>query len=890
MAGGAQELFTFNRGLISRYALARLDVKRTAMSAETMTNWMPTELGPMMLRPGTGYIGTLNSTTHRILPFVFSTTDTAMIEVTAGVTSFWVDDAPLTSSSATAVSITNGGFDTDLTGWTDADEGGAVSEWVTGGYMGLTGNGDGAAIRHQQITTVSGSEYRLRIIVERGPVLLRIGSTASEDDYFREASLGAGEHVIAVTPTSTSMYVQLMNREERRMLVTSVAAVAASTVVTVANPWAADDLANLRCTQSGDVLYVACSGSQQYKIERRTGNSWSVVKYQPIDGPFRIENTGPITIASSALSGAVTLTASKSLWRTDHVGALWRISSIGQTVEAAISAENVFTNSIRVSGVGNLGRTFGIVISGPFVAGVHLQRSFDDVTWADVDSPYSWTAPASGSYNDELANQIVYYRIGVKTGNYTSGTVNVSLTYSAGSINGVVRITGFTSSTSVSADVLVALGGTAASDVWAEGEWSDRRGWPSSVAMHDGRLFLAGKDKIWGSVTDVFESFDPDFEGDAGPIQRSIGFGPVDNINWLLSLNRLVAGTSGNEVTFRSSSFDEPLTPTNFTPKESGTQGSAAIDALKIDGRGIFVQRCGSRLYSLVYDVTQNDFVPEDMTQFVPEIGQPGIVRIAVQRQPDTRIHCVRSDGTVAVLVFNKAESLLCWWELETASGDEVQDVCIIPGPDEDAVYYSVKRSIGGVDYSLLERHALLSEARGAAVTKLCDSFVYASGASTTLAGLDHLEGRQVVLWGSGKDQGTATVSGGSVTFPESCTHRVAGLAYEARFKSSKLAYLAPQGKSGLGAKKRIFKLGVVLADTHHQGLQYGRDFDSMDDMPAMEQWAEVADDTIHTDYEQVPFEFPGGWDVDSRVCLKAASPRPCTVMAAVIDMEANAK
>lgn len=100
----------------------------------------------------------------------------------------------------------------------------------------------------------------------------------------------------------------------------------------------------------------------------------------------------------------------------------------------------------------------------------------------------------------------------------------------------------------------------------------------------------------------------------------------------------------------------------------------------------------------------------------------------------------------------------------------------------------------------------------------------------------------------------------------------------------------APKAYARLGAKKRIHKLGVVLADTHYQGLQYGRDFDNMDELPLVEEWAEVAEDTIHSDYEQVPFEFPGGWDVDSRVCLKAASPRPCTVMAAVIDMEANAK
>jgi hypothetical protein len=35
--------------------------------------------------------------------------------------------------------------------------------------------------------------------------------------------------------------------------------------------------------------------------------------------------------------------------------------------------------------------------------------------------------------------------------------------------------------------VITDLGGTAATDVWAEGEWSDYRGWPTAVAFHEGR-------------------------------------------------------------------------------------------------------------------------------------------------------------------------------------------------------------------------------------------------------------------------------------------------------------------------------------------------------------------------------------------------------------------
>jgi hypothetical protein len=74
------------------------------------------------------------------------------------------------------------------------------------------------------------------------------------------------------------------------------------------------------------------------------------------------------------------------------------------------------------------------------------------------------------------------------------------------------------------------------------------------------------------------------------------------------------------------------------------------------------------------------------LSALVPEIGDPGIVKMAVQRQPDTRIHCVRSDGTVALLVFDKVESVICWVEIETP-GIRIYRRCALRlGKQEDHV------------------------------------------------------------------------------------------------------------------------------------------------------------------------------------------------------------
>ena len=76
-------LLAFNRGLVSRLALARIDLKRTGLSAEIQTNWMPRVLGSMMLRPGLEYIGeTKDSGETKMLPFIFATGDHTLIELT----------------------------------------------------------------------------------------------------------------------------------------------------------------------------------------------------------------------------------------------------------------------------------------------------------------------------------------------------------------------------------------------------------------------------------------------------------------------------------------------------------------------------------------------------------------------------------------------------------------------------------------------------------------------------------------------------------------------------------------------------------------------------------------------------------------------------------------
>lgn len=878
MGAAIVDLVAFNRGRISKLALARTDFKRTALSAEVQTNWMPRSLGSMMLRPGWEYLSTTKANQLSVsLPFVFAVGDTARIELTDGAMRVFVDDALVTRPAVTAA-VTNGTFDADLTSWSDQDGGTSISAWAVGGFMSLQGTGNAAAKRRQQVVVADpGVRHALNIVIERGPVGLRVGSTAGGDDYIAETQLRTGSHSLAFTPDG-DFYIDLFNYAEPAALVDSIA-IAPAGPMEMPAPWAEADLGLIRIDQSGDIIFAACKGYRQQQIERRAVDSWSIVTYQSDDGPFLIQNVGPVTITPSGKTGDITLTASAPKFRATQIGTLFRLTQTGQSASVELTGNDQYSDPIRVTGVEGT-RAFAIVITGVWTGTITLQYSIGSPgDWVDATSG-TFTTNTAISYDDTLDNQVIYYRIGMKAAGYGTGTANAVLSLSSGSQTGVARVTGYTSPTSVSAAVMKPFGGTGATSDWSESYWSTSRGFPTSVAFYEGRLWWSGKDRVQGSVSDNFWSFDDEYEGDAGPINRSIGSGPVDTIYWLIPAQRLLLGAAGAISAVRSSSLDEPITPLNYNRKDISTQGSDIAAAVKIDTSGVFVQRGGMRVLEAAYDGGNFDYSTNDMTVHIPEIGEPGIVKLVVQYQPERRVHAIRSDGTVAVQVFDKGEEINCWLDVET--NGFVEDAVVLPGGAEDQVYYTVRRTINGQTVRFHEKWALESECQGAAINRQADSFKVGAG---SCSGLDHLEGETVVCWADGTDRGTFTVSGG--TIPVTASQWIVGLGYTARYKSTKLAYAVEAG-SALCQKKKISKLGVIADHLHPRGLRYGPDFDLMDDLPATEKYADVDPDAIWAAYDEEMFTFPGDHDTDSRLCLEASAPRPVTLLACVIAIETH--
>lgn len=916
--------YAFNRGEIGKTALARVDAQGLRLAAETQENFLPMPQGPMMLRPGSAYLGnTKSDRTGRLIPFIFSRDDTALLELTEGTLRVWVDDALVTRPSVTT-KVKNAAFD-GTGGWRLRTTDGAEAE-ITGGQLRLAAVARGSKASATQPVPVTGANqdkvHALRVVVARGPVFFKVGSTPGEDDLVTRTLLGQGTHSLAFTPDDR--FVIEFETDDRNEKLIDSCTVEGSGVLELDTVWTNADFDSMEWVQSGDVVFFA-SNQKPQKIERRSNNSWSVVDYRPNFGPLRVQKPREkdIRLHSTVYEGNGRLIASDPVFKDYHVGSVIRAFVTGQTKLSLVAGEDTWSQALRVAGA-NESRRFGINISGNWSGMLELFHSLEgpDVGFSKFNMQLpnqggnmTTSFRQNGVYNIDDApqyagynNSVVWYRVGFREGtipgfgqSYRSGvatilfgTDGVGDITTAGGATGYARITRVVSPTIAEIEVLRPFPSLTSTKDWEISEWNSEDGFPAAVTIFDGRLWWAGKDRIWGSVSDDYENFDVDFEGDAGPINRSIGSGPVDNIGWLLALARLLTGGSRAVSSIRSSNFDEPLTPSNFTIKAASTRGARHTRPGQMDSRGIYIHANGRQVFELAYDINSQDYIPIDLTDHNLDIGLDGLSRLAVSNSPDNHAYLIRDDGQlIGLLRARDGESqLMSWWRL-TRSDGVYEDVAILPGDIEDKVYVLVQMD----DQRFIECFARRDECVGAPLSKNLDSHVVYSGAATTsITGLDHLVGKFVFVWGSetasaehGKFLGRYRVKAdGSIgVLPVSVVRAVVGLRYTGTFKSAKLAYGA--GLS-LGMLKRVDQISFVLVDTNTRGLFFGQDDSATDPLPRIEDATDVDPDKVWTQYDKRVMAIPGRWDVDARICLRAIGPFPVTVSAAFLEVDTSAR
>lgn len=169
-----------------------------------------------------------------------------------------------------------------------------------------------------------------------------------------------------------------------------------------------------------------------------------------------------------------------------------------------------------------------------------------------------------------------------------------------------------------------------------------------------------------------------------------------------------------------------------------------------------------------------------------------------------------------------------------------------------------------------------------------------ARSTTTTITGLDHLEGETVDVLGDGLVETGLTVSNGQITTSTAYAFAHVGLPYTTQYESLKVHYGARQG-TGIGKPKRITGLTLAVLDagpfdvgTTSYDNRSGRSESSMVNIDPTRSGTPLGNVTTLATWETVEDLFPQAWPTDARIWITSDKPLPLTILGVGPNIDIN--
>jgi len=452
-------------GEISPRVLGRVDLGKYQTSVSSLINFIPLPYGCISKRPGFKYINNARSGTDvsRLIPFSYSQSQGYILEFGNGVIRFFTDQARVAQGRV----FTNGTFTSGIAGWASTSSGtGAISHDAGNLRLTLTGAGVGHEARASAesatgIPRFGVGTHTVTLDVFTATVTYKVGTTQNGTEIATGTlTTGVGK-TFNFTPT-TSETVWIVFECAATASIDNV--VLTTKPYEIDHPYLLSELNDIRIEQSYDVLYLVHPSYAPRQISRYGADSWNLVTV-PFDEPAYIDiNNTTTTLTPSGISGSITMTASSPVFVSTDVGRAIRFKSGEDTA-----------NSTTYTGTGT-------------------QVNFDIPFYPQTSSDIEVYLVAVTGVKTLKANPADYT---VSSGQVIMGVAPASnerliiRPANAGSGEwGYVIITAFTSTTVVTATVINAFDKAVASPFWRLGAFSATTGYPSTICLHDQRLYF----------------------------------------------------------------------------------------------------------------------------------------------------------------------------------------------------------------------------------------------------------------------------------------------------------------------------------------------------------------------------------------------------------------
>jgi hypothetical protein len=887
---------SLNSGEFSPRMEARVTFERYANAARMCRNMLLLPQGGMTRRPGTRFVKEVkdSSVNTIILPFQFSESDAWIVEAGSVYFRFYRRQARVDVAD-TAVAVTNGTFTGNASGWTL----GGTAAYGTN-RVDFPASGDTAA---QTISVAAGDRSKQHVLAFQ---IAGIGSmdctiTDNAATVLATRDVTEGYHLIGFITGAGSTSITITFTSNGSTFTTGATlyldnvSLLDNAAMEITTPYATADLEELRFFQAADVVYICHQDYQTRRLERHGTYSWSLETVTFLDGPWM--PTNELNSDVEFFDPEVYQLVLNPFFENGLQN--WTDSSTGDghIFHTSVGAE-LDDGTSGGSGVANLRTSFSgasdasdfiiwsFVVNQTCTLDVGTTAGGTEITTGTLQPGWNRTQISSTAATIHLEYHINGHT-GERTGvgavlvygsrarlldpSATTGSVTVAaIGFSPFASTDVGRslrigavgqewgwgiITAFSSSTSVTLQVMSELPTATATPDWAFGAFGGEQGHPKTSGFIDGRLAFANTTEapqsLWLSQSGDLENMQPDSfsEGtqtveDSDAIAVTLNSKRIDPILWLAEVNDLILGTAGAQ--WSVDSIGGVVTPTDIFAKTNSALPAGDMEVLAVNQALIFTDKTKRELYEIAYSTEESGYIPTLLTVFADHIFTSPAHILSFQRAPRSVVWAPRDDGRIATLSYNRQHQVLGWSQQilggDFSTGDAVvEHIAVIPGivdatqtndsDERDEVWVIVKRTINGetkryIEFFEKEFFGPLREdynTNAAWWTQIktdqqdafyVDSGITYDGSSTTsITGLTHLEGQTVKVLADGKVHPDKTVSSGAITLDYAASKVQVGLGYTSRYLSLKLPTGAQAG-TAVNKQKAITGCGVVVLDT----------------------------------------------------------------------------
>jgi hypothetical protein len=265
---------------------------------------------------------------------------------------------------------------------------------------------------------------------------------------------------------------------------------------------------------------------------------------------------------------------------------------------------------------------------------------------------------------------------------------------------------------------------------------------------------------------------------------------------------------------------------------------------------------------------------------------------MAYQQEPNSILWMVRNDGQLIGFTYQRDQQVTAWHRHifggVFGSGNAVcESVSVIPTDDNEyQVYVIIKRTINSVTRRYVEylNNFDFDETDDTTFNFLDSQLNYDGSATTTISGLDHLEGQSVSILANGATHPDKTVSSGSITLDRSSTKVKVGLSYTSLLQTMRLDAGSQDGTSQ-GRTKRIFDVTIRMFESI--GVEVGPDLSNMERIPFRSS-ADAMDSGLGVFTGDKEVEFRGNYETDGFVFVRQTQPLPLTILSLYPKLQTN--